>query len=78
MLTSRALSDFAESYKVIVDGAVRNPVKFALGERGNMKVSDALFLAGGIREDAAEFAYLFRKRGDRIDPGILLYRPEWA
>ncbi|MBP6396547.1 MAG: SLBB domain-containing protein [Saprospiraceae bacterium] len=66
VLTVRALSDFAESYKVIVDGAVRNPVKFALGERGNMKVSDALFLAGGIREDAAEFAYLFRKRGDEL------------
>jgi protein involved in polysaccharide export with SLBB domain len=66
VLTVRALSDFAESYKVIVDGAVRNHVKFALGERGNMKVSDALFLAGGIREDAAEFAYLFRKRGDEL------------
>lgn len=66
VLTVRALSDFAESYKVIVDGAVRNPVKFALGESGNMKVSDALFLAGGIREDAAEFAYLFRKRGDEL------------
>ncbi|HMS99837.1 MAG TPA: SLBB domain-containing protein [Saprospiraceae bacterium] len=66
VLTVRALSDFAESYKVIVDGAVRNPVKFALGERGNMKVSDALFLAGGVREDAAEFAYLFRKRGDEL------------
>lgn len=66
VLTVRALSDFAETYKVIVDGAVRNPVKFALGERGNMKVSDALFLAGGIREDAAEFAYLFRKRGDEL------------
>lgn len=66
VLTVRALSDFAETYQVIVDGAVRNPVKFALGERGNMKVSDALFLAGGIREDAGDFAYLFRKRGDEL------------
>ncbi len=66
VITVRALSDFAETYKVTVSGAVRTPLKFELGADGNMKVSDALFLAGGLKEDAADFAYLFRKKGDEI------------
>lgn len=66
VITVRALSDFEESNKVVVAGAVRSPLKFELGRDGNMKVSDALFLAGGLREDAADFAYLFRKNGDEL------------
>ena len=49
--------------KVVVAGAVKESLKFELGRDGNMKVSDALFLAGRIKEDAADFAYLFQKKG---------------
>lgn len=66
ILTVRAFSDFADSRKVTVAGAVRTPLKFELGENGNLKVRDALFLAGGIKEDAADFAYLFRTKGDAL------------
>ncbi|MBK8698698.1 MAG: SLBB domain-containing protein [Saprospiraceae bacterium] len=60
------MSDFAELRTVIIEGAVRNPGKFELGENGNLRVSDAIFLSGGTRDDAAAFAYLFRKKGDDL------------
>lgn len=52
---------FADAYEVNVEGAVRNPAKFSLGSEQNMKVTDAIFLSGGLRDDAIEdFAYIFR------------------
>lgn len=58
-------STFADAYEVNVEGAVRNPAKFALGAEKNMKVSDAIFFSGGLRDDAIEdFAYIFRNKGD--------------
>jgi protein involved in polysaccharide export with SLBB domain len=58
-------STYADAYEVNVEGAVRNPAKFALGAEKNMKVSDAIFFSGGLRDDAIEdFAYIFRNKGD--------------
>jgi hypothetical protein len=58
-------STYVDAYEVNVEGAVRNPAKFALGAEKNMKVSDAIFFSGGLRDDAIEdFAYIFRNKGD--------------
>jgi len=54
-------TSFADAYEVNVEGAVRNPATFSLGSAENMKVTDAIFLSGGLRDDAIEdFAYIFR------------------
>lgn len=54
-------TSFADANGVKVEGAVRNPVTFSLGSAQNMKVTDAIFLSGGLRDDAIEdFAYIFR------------------
>lgn len=61
IISSKA--DFSDTYTVKVNGAVRKPVNFALDNGKNLKVSDALFFAGGPREDAMQaFAFIFRKK----------------
>lgn len=56
-------TSFADALEVSVEGAVRNPAKFSLGSDKNMKVSDAVFFSGGLRDDAIEnFAYIFRRK----------------
>lgn len=59
-------SSFADAYEVNVEGAVRNPTKFSLGLEKNMKVSDAVFFSGGLRDDAIiDFAYIFRNNTEK-------------
>jgi protein involved in polysaccharide export with SLBB domain len=56
----RALSDFVDSRRIIVSGSVRNPGEFTLDD-SSLRVADAVFLSGGLEENAAAFAYLFRQ-----------------
>jgi protein involved in polysaccharide export with SLBB domain len=52
---------FTDNFEVEIDGAVRNPTKISLDMSKNLKVSDAIFFAGGLTTDAIEdFAYIFR------------------
>ena len=54
---------FADSYKMSVQGAVRNPTELVLDMEKNLRVSDAIFFAGGLNEDAiSDFAYIFRSK----------------
>lgn len=61
VLTIRALADFKETKELKIDGAVRKPGKYAQGDN-SLKVSDVLFLSGGLDEKAAAFGYLFRNK----------------
>lgn len=63
IISSKA--SFADSYNMNVEGAVRNPTTMTLDVDKNLKVSDAVFFAGGLKEDAiVDFAYIFRKKND--------------
>ncbi|MGB4958295.1 MAG: SLBB domain-containing protein [Saprospiraceae bacterium] len=60
-LTISSKASFSDNYEVSVEGAVRTPTKFKLDTDKNLKVSDALFFAGGLKSEAIkEFAYIFR------------------
>ncbi len=59
-----SLSSFIDKDSVAVAGAVRIPTKIPFGSTKNIKVTDALTLAGGLRQDATNFAYIYR-----TDPG---------
>ncbi|MBK6782322.1 MAG: SLBB domain-containing protein [Saprospiraceae bacterium] len=52
---------FVDKYKVSIEGAVRQPVTIDLDKKSNMKISDLVFLSGGLQEYATDFAYIFRK-----------------
>jgi protein involved in polysaccharide export with SLBB domain len=61
IISSKA--SFTDTYEMEVEGAVRQPNKISLDLEKNLKVSDAIFFTGGIREDAIlDFAYIFRKK----------------
>ena len=62
---------FVDESTVTITGAVRNPNTFAYDYEKSLKVSDALFLAGGVRTDATGFAYI--KREDPTNPKQVQY-----
>lgn len=57
-------SAFVDTYFMDVQGAVRNPTQIKLDQVKNLKISDAIFFAGGLKDDATDFAYIFRTRLD--------------
>ncbi len=44
-----------------VEGAVREPSEFILDNNGKISVDQAIYLAGGLRKDATDFAYIKRR-----------------
>ncbi len=56
-------SNFIDKLPINITGAVRNPLEHPNGNEDGLKVSDAIILANGLRKDAADFAYVFRKKG---------------
>lgn len=53
--------NFVEKAIVTVEGAVRNPDTIDLDVKSNLRVSDLIFLSGGLQEYATDFAYILRK-----------------
>jgi len=61
-LTIKSLSSFTERATFEVAGAVRSEGSFLINENGGLRVSDAIFLSGGLTRDALdEYAYIYRK-----------------
>lgn len=52
---------FVNQYEIGITGSVRNPASYKYNEGANLKISDLVLLAGGLKEDATDFAYLYRK-----------------
>lgn len=53
---------FVDNNFVEIKGAVRTPTKISLDDSGSLKISDMLFFAEGIKEDAlTDFAYVYRR-----------------
>lgn len=54
-------SKYADFGTVSVSGAVRNPIEFPFDISENLKVEDAILLAGGLDPEANDYAYLIRR-----------------
>ncbi|MCC6815212.1 MAG: SLBB domain-containing protein [Saprospiraceae bacterium] len=56
------LSDYVDKTKVTITGAVRNGGSFPLNVKQDLKVKDLILLAGGLRNNSWNNAYLFRSK----------------
>jgi protein involved in polysaccharide export with SLBB domain len=54
------LSTFAEKRFFIVEGAVKEPNTFAFNPEGQLKVEDAILIAGGLTQQAEHKGYIVR------------------
>ncbi|MBC7886179.1 MAG: SLBB domain-containing protein [Saprospiraceae bacterium] len=66
-------ASFTDTYKMNIEGAVRIPTEMSLDVEKNLKVSDAVFFAGGITDDAMDFAYIFRSRSENAKTREYIY-----
>ena len=57
--------DYVDNYSVFIEGPVRIPGEYPLDNVGELRVSDLIFLAGGIEKELAEYGFIYRKK-----PGI--------
>jgi polysaccharide biosynthesis/export protein len=71
-ITIRSKRDFVDQKTVSISGSVRIPGEFPLGEQ-SLKVSDLVFLAGGLDEKAAAFAYIFRNQNSSTKTQEYIY-----
>ncbi len=55
---------FKDASQIVVAGAVRSPDTLAFDTKQSLRVSDALFMCGGLRQDASNFGYIKRKNPD--------------
>jgi len=60
-LTVRSKSAFADTKSIEVEGAVRLPGTYPYNGDA-LRTSDALFLSGGLTENATDFAFIFREK----------------
>lgn len=54
-------SAFTEKYNIEITGEVRFPLTHPYDPEQTIRVEDAVFLAGGLKPNAAEYAYIRRK-----------------
>ncbi len=57
-------SIFSDRYNFSVSGSVRRPNSFPYDISKTLKVEDAVLLAGGLKPDATDFAYIVRRNLD--------------
>ena len=58
-------SSFVDKTSIVVGGAVRHPNKFEYDINQNIKIEDAIIMTGGLTQDAADVAYIYRKDPQR-------------
>ncbi len=58
-------SNFVDKTSFIVNGAVRHPNKFEYDINQNIKIEEAIIMTGGLTQDAADVAYIYRKDPQR-------------
>ncbi|MFT4535704.1 MAG: protein involved in polysaccharide export with SLBB domain [Saprospiraceae bacterium] len=71
-LIIRGKSDYVTNYSFEVAGSVRNPDSFKLDGETQIRISDAINLAGGILPTATDFGYIIRKVPGSIAPEYIL------
>ena len=68
-----ALKSYVFQNRFSIEGAVRNPDTFAITTDGNIKLEDAILLAGGLLIDAEDRGYIIRQ--DPTEPKTAEYIP---
>jgi len=58
-------SRFADSQEFKIGGAVRDPNAFPIDQTGSITFRQAIFLAGGLNANAADYAYIKRKKSNK-------------
>lgn len=53
--------NFTDQYEIAITGAVRKPSTYKYNSGDDLKINDLITLAGGLKEDATNFAYVYRK-----------------
>ncbi|MDH3651291.1 MAG: SLBB domain-containing protein, partial [Saprospiraceae bacterium] len=67
-LTIYARGNFVDSYEFDVSGQVRKPGIFAYDPSQNLRVRDAVLMAGGLSPGATDFAYIIRRDLETQEP----------
>ncbi len=67
-LTIYAKGNFVDPYVFDVSGQVRSPGSFAYDPSQNLKVRDAVLMAGGLLPGATDFAYVIRRDLETNEP----------
>jgi protein involved in polysaccharide export with SLBB domain len=52
---------YTDQFEIAIQGAVRNPSTYKYDAGDDLKINDLITLAGGLKEDATNFAYVYRK-----------------
>ncbi len=63
---------FADQISFSVRGAVRNPDQFEFDSNQNLRISDAIYLSGGLRRDASSIAYVQRVDSLLAEPNYVV------
>jgi protein involved in polysaccharide export with SLBB domain len=58
------LEKFTDRYSINITGCVRLPQRYPFDASKQLKVEDALLLAGGLKPDASDVAYVMRRKTD--------------
>jgi len=70
-LIIRGKSEFVSKKKFSVSGAVRNEGIYDLDGDTDLKVSDAIYLSGGLTDQATNFAYIIRNPPGQLSPNYI-------
>jgi protein involved in polysaccharide export with SLBB domain len=59
-------SRYKDVYSVQINGPLRFPGAFSLDYEGELTVNDLVFLAGGLKKEASNIAYIFRENDAKV------------
>jgi len=71
LITIWAKERFTDESNIKIDGAVRYPDEFPYDVSQEIKLKEAIILAGGLRRDASNYGTIYRK--DPLNPKIIEY-----
>lgn len=73
VLIIRSAADFAESGQASISGAVKSEGSFVVNNDDNFTLKDALFISGGLSENATNFGYITRTNPENKNDISYLY-----
>lgn len=73
IITISSYKSYAQNYTVDIKGEVRRPGTFSLDNDDDLKVSELIFLAGGVTDDVNNFGYIIRKDAENPNKPEYIY-----
>ncbi len=68
----RSIQQYSDAISVEINGAVRDPGIYPFADEGSLRVSDLVFFASGLAENAADIGYIYRKDPENTRSTIYL------